>query len=117
MKHGAGLETSFQPNRFAAVSINRFVFWSPLHPCVRVTLGPGDRVAGHAFIPKRYNIAHNTTARGARNNCILKRVTCIHTYTLDATWNYLPRRGIKALGNERKNFVFHCDKLEHVSII
>ena len=46
-------------------------------------------MTGHAYIPKRYNGARDTTfARSARNNCILKRYTY---YLRDATRNYLPR--------------------------
>ena len=101
MKHGASLETSLQPSLHCLHQLFR-----PLVADTSTWLhayymqSPGNHVAGHVYIPKCYNIACDTMfVRSARNNCILKCDTHIHTnYVRDATWNYLPNA--KALGNK-----------------
>ena len=73
---------SFQPSLYrvyqsfllSSPSIVSSTPWSSLHLHGRVTTqSPGD-VAGHAYIPKHYKFACDTTfACSAGNNCILKR--------------------------------------------
>ena len=76
MKHGAGLETSLQPSLYRLHQLFLpLVADTPTWLHVYYMESPGNHAAGHAYIPKGYNIACDTMFVCISNPKIQQNIT------------------------------------------